>query len=61
MGRIVFDQSSPVHPVSESRAGDHERDARRTKDKGRMPEILVSNLGYIDKIFSHVVMARFMD
>ena len=33
--RTRFDQSSPVHPVSESRGGYPERDIRRTKDKGR--------------------------
>ena len=47
MRRLVFDQSSPVHPVSESRGVYPERDGRRT-DEGRTDgrtEILVSNFG----------------
>ena len=42
--RLVFDQSSPVHPVSESRGGTL---SVTEKDKGRRTEeILVSNFGF---------------
>ena len=47
--RLVFNQSSPVHPVSESRGGGlsvKEEDGRRRTD------ILVSNIGYIAHVFS---------
>ena len=40
MRRLVFDQSSPVHPVSESRGGT----LSVTKDE--RTEILVSNFGF---------------
>ena len=40
--RLVFDQSSPVHPVSESRGGT----LNVTKSKVRRTEILVSNIGF---------------
>ena len=41
---LVFDQSSPVHPVSESRGGiTSVTDGRK---EGRSTEILVSNIGY---------------
>ena len=42
MRRLVFDQSSPVHPVSEYRGGG----LSVTKDEVRSPEILVSNFGF---------------
>ena len=41
MSRLVFDQSSPVQPVSESRGGS----TNLTEDE--RTEILVSNIGYI--------------
>ena len=45
MRRLVFDQISPVQPVSESRGGWTEHDGKvRTKDEHRK-EILVSNIG----------------
>ena len=40
--RLVFDQSSPVHPDSLSRGGYYERDG----GEGRTEEILVSNIGF---------------
>ena len=46
--RLVFDQSSPVQPVSESRGGTlsvTEEDDERTNE--RTKEILVSNIGYV--------------
>ena len=43
MRRLVFDQSSPVQPVSESRGGTLSVTFERTE--GRTKEILVSNLG----------------
>ena len=43
MRRLVFDQSSPLHPVSESRGGTLSVTHGRT-DGGRT-EILVSNIG----------------
>ena len=48
MRKLVFDQSSPVHPVSESRGGT----LRVTKDEGRR-EILVSNFGFINS--GHII------
>ena len=48
MRRLVFNQSSPVHPVSESRGGP----LSVTKDKGRT-EILVSNFGYFVKSYKY--------
>ena len=42
MRLLVFDQSSPVQPVSEPRGGGSpERDGRRKED------ILVSNIGFV--------------
>ena len=43
MRRLVFDQRSPVHPVSESRGGWSERYGGRRR---RRTEILVSNIGF---------------
>ena len=45
MRRLVFDQSSPVHPVSESRGGSQSVTYERRTD-GRTEEILVSNFGF---------------
>ena len=42
--RLVFDQSSPVHPVSDS-GGWSERDKWRMEDGST--EILVSNIGLL--------------
>ena len=45
---LVFNQSFPLLPVSESRRGSRERDkVQRTKDKGRT-EILISNKRFLD-------------
>ena len=43
--RLVFEQISPAHPVSES-GGMVECNTVQTKEAGRM-EIIVSNIGYI--------------
>ena len=44
MRRLVFDQSSPVHPVSESRGG-----PLSVTEHERTKEILMSNIGYRDR------------
>ena len=41
--RLVFDQSSPVHPVSESRGGQPERDIHRSSSRR---VLLLSNIGW---------------
>ena len=44
--RLVFDQSSPVHPVSESRGGSMSVTDERTKD-GRKSSCLISKHGFV--------------
>ena len=45
--RLVFDQSSPVNPISESRGGYRERHGQTDgRMDGRRTEILVSNIEF---------------
>ena len=46
--RLVFDQSSPVQPVSESRGGP--LSVAEEEEEQQQQEILVSNIGYISKM-----------
>ena len=49
---LVFDQSSPVQPISESRGGS----TSVTEEDGRWTEIIVSNIGYKKKSLDNLVM-----
>ena len=53
MRRLVFDQSSPVHPISESRGGS----TSVTKSEVRKTEFLVSNIGYQSQYNQYVLEA----
>ena len=48
--KLVFNQSSPLHPVSDFRVGT----LSDTKD-GQGPETLVSNLGFMLVLFAEVI------
>ena len=52
--RLVFDQSSPVHPVSESTRGTMSVTHRRPDERTRT-EILVSNIGLLCKYIKPVL------
>ena len=50
LGRLVFDQSFPVHPVSESKGGDGVREGRTDEGEGRKFLCLILDKKFDDQL-----------